>query len=93
MQKQFKGKGVVVLGISADEDEAAYHAFLKKYDISFMTVRDPSVKIQHLYGTVQIPESYIIDGQGVLRRKIVNAIDWESPEIRMFLSEIAGTRR
>jgi cytochrome c biogenesis protein CcmG, thiol:disulfide interchange protein DsbE len=93
MQKRFKDKGVVVLGISADEDEAAYHAFLKKYDISFVTVRDPSAKVQHLYGTAQIPESYIIDGEGVLQRKIVNAIDWESPEILMFLRQAAGLRR
>ena len=45
--------------------------------------------MQHLYGTIQIPESYIIDANGVLRRKIVNAIDWESPEIINFLSALA----
>lgn len=93
MQTRFKDKGVVVVGISADEDAAAYHAFLKRYDISFVTVRDPSAKVQHLYGTVQIPESYIIDGQGVLRRKIVNAIDWEQPEIMTFLTRTSEGRR
>lgn len=93
MQKRFKDKGVVVIGISADEDAAAYHAFIKKFDVSFVTVRDPSVKVQHLYGTVQIPESYIIDREGVLQRKIVNAIDWESPEITMFLTRTADLRR
>jgi len=89
MQKRFKDKGVVVVGVSADEDEAAYHAFLKKYDITFVTVREPSAKLQHLYGTAQIPESYIIDAQGNLRRKVVNAIDWESPEIVTFLTRTA----
>ena len=93
MQKRLAGKNVVVVGISADEDDNAYRAFLKKYDISFVTVRDPTAKIQHLYGTVQIPESYIIDRQGNLRRKIVNAIDWESPEIMTFLTRTADERR
>jgi cytochrome c biogenesis protein CcmG, thiol:disulfide interchange protein DsbE len=92
MQTRFKNKGVVVLGVSADVDEAAYHAFMKKYDIGFLTVRDPDARVQHLYGTIQIPESYIIDADGVLRRKVVNAIDWESPEITAFLSQLSGTR-
>ena len=92
MQTRLKGKGIVVLGVSADEDEAAYHAFIRKYDISFLTIRDPTAKLQHLYGTIQIPESYIIDANGVLRRKIVNAIDWESPEIINFLSALAEQR-
>jgi cytochrome c biogenesis protein CcmG, thiol:disulfide interchange protein DsbE len=85
MQNRFKDKGVVVLGISADEDERAYQAFLKKYDITFLTIRDPSTRVQTLYGTAKLPESYIIDAQGVLRRKVVNAIDWETPEITTFL--------
>ncbi len=93
MEKQLAGKGVVVLGVSADEDGAAYHAFLKKYDITFLTVRDPSAKVQQQYGTKLIPESYVIDAQGVLRRKIVNAIDWQSPEITTFLTRVAADRQ
>ena len=93
MEKQLAGKGVVVLGVSADEDQAAYHAFLKKYDITFLTVRDPSANVQHEYGTKLIPESYVIDAHGVLRRKIVNAIDWQAPEITTFLTRVAADRR
>ena len=93
MEKDLKSKGVVVLGVSADEDASAYHAFLKKYDITFLTVRDPSAKVQHEYGTKLIPESYVIDAQGVLRRKIVNAIDWESPEMLTFLTRVAADKK
>ena len=41
-----------------------------------------------LYGTVQIPETYIIDRQGVLRRKFVGAQNWTSPEITGYLSKL-----
>jgi cytochrome c biogenesis protein CcmG, thiol:disulfide interchange protein DsbE len=64
MQRRLKTKGVVVLAISADEDEAAYHRFIKDYGVNFVTVRDPGERIQHLYGTIQIPETYVIDRQG-----------------------------
>jgi peroxiredoxin len=88
MQNQLKDKGVVVVAISADEDENAYHRFNTKYSMDFVTVRDPTAKIQHLYGTIQIPETYIIDRDGVLRRKFANAFDWSTPEVTDYLSKL-----
>ena len=88
MQRQLRLKGVVVLAISADEDENAYHRFLKNYGINFVTVRDPTAGIQHLYGTSQIPETYVIDREGILRRKFVNSVDWNSPEVVQYLSSL-----
>jgi cytochrome c biogenesis protein CcmG, thiol:disulfide interchange protein DsbE len=85
MQRRLHDNGVVVVAISEDEDEADYRRFIKNYGIGFVTVRDPSQRIKHLYGTVQIPETYIIDRDGILRRKFVNAVDWNSPEVVQFL--------
>lgn len=85
MQRRLQTKGIIVVGISADEDEAAYRRFINNYRINFLTVRDPSERIQHLYGTIQLPESYIVDREGILRRKVVNAMDWNSPEVVQFL--------
>lgn len=88
MQERLKNKGVVVVAISADEDEEAYHRFIKQYGISFVTVREPSMHTQHRYGTEQLPESYVIDRDGILRRRLINAADWNSPEITEFLSRL-----
>jgi peroxiredoxin len=88
MEKRLRTKGIVVVGISADQDEAAYRRFIKNYGIDFVTVRDPSDRIQHLYGTIQLPETYIIDRNGVLRRKFANAADWNSAEVVEFLSSL-----
>jgi cytochrome c biogenesis protein CcmG/thiol:disulfide interchange protein DsbE len=88
MQQKLKDKGVVVVAISADEDESAYHRFINKYGMDFVTVRDPSTKIQRMYGTIQLPETYIIDRDGVLRRKFANAFDWSTPEVTDFLSRL-----
>ena len=88
LQQKLKDKGVVVVAISADEDEGAYKRFINKYGMDFVTVRDPSAKIQHMYGTIQIPETYIIDRDGMLRRKFANAFDWSTPEVNDFLSQL-----
>jgi cytochrome c biogenesis protein CcmG, thiol:disulfide interchange protein DsbE len=74
--------------VSIDEDERAYHLFIKEHGIDFITVREPTEVTEHLYGTAKIPESYIIDRNGILRRKIVSAVDWTSSDILEFLSRL-----
>src|SRR5579871_3126276 len=65
MAAEMAPKGVVVLGISVDQDPAAYRKFLQKFRPEFLTVRD--LKIHEDYGTFMYPETYIIDAQGKVR--------------------------
>jgi hypothetical protein len=46
------------------------------------------MRIQRLYGTQKIPESYVVDRNGILRRKFVSAQDWTSPEVLNYLSKL-----
>jgi len=88
MQDRVRSKGIVVLGVSIDVDEDAYHRFLKQRNVNFLTVRDPEQKVAAMYGTTGWPETYIIDRDGVLRRKFVGAVDWTSPEVIDFLNKL-----
>jgi cytochrome c biogenesis protein CcmG/thiol:disulfide interchange protein DsbE len=88
MQDRMRGRGVVVLGISIDADGDAYHRFLKLHNVNFLTVLDPEQKVASLYGTAGWPETYVIDRQGVMRRKFIGAVDWTSPEVIDFLSKL-----
>ncbi|MFZ0733958.1 MAG: TlpA disulfide reductase family protein [Candidatus Sulfotelmatobacter sp.] len=88
MQERMRGRGIVVLGVSIDVDGNAYHSFLKEHGVNFLTVRDPQQKVAELYGTAGWPESYIIDREGVLRRKIVGPIDWTQPDIIQLLGKL-----
>jgi peroxiredoxin len=88
MQERTRAKGIVVLGVSIDVDGDAYHRFLKLRNVNFVTVRDPDEKVATMYGTSGWPETYIIDRQGVLRRKFVGPVDWNSPEVMDFLSKM-----
>jgi len=88
LQKKMKDKDIVILGVSIDEDEAAYHKFLKNYGVNFVTVMDKERKTPTIYGTFGWPETYIIDRQGVVRRKFIGAAEWTSPEIESFLTKM-----
>ena len=88
MQARLKDKGVVVLAVSIDADDDAYHKFLKDYSVNMVTVRDEARKASNLYGTFGWPETFIIDRTGVVRRKFIGAVDWTSPEVTDFLTKL-----
>jgi cytochrome c biogenesis protein CcmG/thiol:disulfide interchange protein DsbE len=88
MQQRMKPKGVTVLAVSIDVDENSYHRFLRDHGVNLLSVRDPDQKSNSLYGTVKIPETYIIDRNGVMRRKFIGAVDWTEPEVIDFLSRL-----
>ncbi len=81
LQQAIGPKGGVVLGISVDEDKDAYEKFLADNHVVFPTYRDATKKTATDYGTSMFPETYLIDRQGRLARKIVGPQDWQSPEI------------
>lgn len=88
MQARMRDKGITVVAVSIDVDENMYHRFLKERGVNLLTVRDPEQKTASLYGTFGWPESYIIDRNGLVRRKVVGPVDWNSPEITDFLSRL-----
>lgn len=81
LQLAIAPKGGVVLGISVDEDKDAYEKFLADNHVVFPTYRDATKKTATDYGTSMFPETYLIDREGRLARKIVGPQDWQSPEI------------
>jgi cytochrome c biogenesis protein CcmG, thiol:disulfide interchange protein DsbE len=84
LHRRMNGK-ITVIGVSLDVDDAAYHRFIKDRTVDFVTVRDGDMKSSTLYGTYKYPETYIIDGKGVIRRKFIGAVNWNDPQIDAYL--------
>jgi cytochrome c biogenesis protein CcmG/thiol:disulfide interchange protein DsbE len=80
-----------ILGVSIDDDAQAYRNFLVAYHVDFPTIRDPSQSVMHSYGTIQIPEAYVVNRSGHIVRKYVSAQDWNDPEIYRTLSATLNT--
>ena len=76
MAQQLAGKGVVVLGVSVDKNQANYQRFLQQAKIDFQTARDPEADISAEYGTFKFPETYVIDSDGRVRQKHIGPRNW-----------------
>jgi len=82
------GDKVTILAVSEDADDAAYKQFVRDHNIDLLTVRDPKNTANTLYGTFKFPETYVIDKDGVIRRKFIGAADWTSPEMVDYLNKL-----
>jgi thiol-disulfide isomerase/thioredoxin len=82
---------VLVVGISTDEDSAAYQAFLTRHNVDLLTVDDAAQTSNALYGTFRYPETYIIDKTGVVRRKLIGPQDFMSPEMVSYLKKLSSS--
>jgi len=87
-QKQFASSGVVVLGVSVDKNQNAYANFLKRFGVTFETFRDPGAEISSSFGTYQFPETYLIDANGKVVRKIISNADWTGREMTALVKSL-----
>ena len=76
------------LAVSVDEDPDSYSNFIRRRHVDLITVRDPGETAARLFNTDMWPETYLIDRNGVIRRKFVGATDWSDPEIRQYLKSL-----
>jgi cytochrome c biogenesis protein CcmG/thiol:disulfide interchange protein DsbE len=79
---------LAILAVSIDQNEAQYKRYIALRQVDLITVRDPSQSAANLYHTEGWPETYIIDRQGIIRRKLVGDPDWGNPEIRAYLNNL-----
>lgn len=63
LHREFKDKGLVVLGINAEEGEVA-SAFMKEKGYTFPTLVDTEGTVAELYGVEAIPQVFVIGKDG-----------------------------
>jgi thiol-disulfide isomerase/thioredoxin len=80
---------IQVLAVSIDDDPDAYAKFLKQYDISILSVRDGTQGANLKYGSVRVPETFVLDRGGMVKRKFIGPQQWTNPEVLAYLKKIS----
>src|SRR5579862_6622263 len=93
LQQHIASHNAIVLGGRPDDKETTYQKFLLEHAINYPTYRDPATKenrsaIAESYGTVMVPETYIIDRNGKIARKIIGYQQWDSPEMLAYFDAL-----
>lgn len=76
LHEKLAERGLKVVAISVDRDKADIEKFVQENGLSFRILHDVSSKVSQQYGVFRYPESFIIDRQGIVRYKLVGAVEW-----------------
>ena len=54
-------------------------AFAKTLGLTFPIFHDPTGKIQDIYQTTGVPETFLVGRDGIIYRKVAGGTDWDAP--------------
>jgi cytochrome c biogenesis protein CcmG/thiol:disulfide interchange protein DsbE len=90
LQRTYGPKGLKIVAVSIDDPgtEAGIRAFAKQYGLTFEILHDPKGEITDLYDITGYPATFIVGRDGVIRKKLMSATDWNSPEARALVDRL-----
>ena len=81
-------EGFKIAAVSVDENAEDIHAFGRELQLSFDLLHDRSGRVQQLYQAPYLPESFLLDRQGVIVKRISGEYDWNSPANRALIRRL-----
>ena len=94
LYERFKGKNLEILAVSIDSTgREAVAPFMRTMKLTFPALLDPKEDIRSLYGITGVPESFIIDKEGIVVEKIIGPIDWATPKAFQFFQDLINKPR
>ena len=92
LQDRFGTRGLKVVAVSVDspgfEDEI--RKFRDQYGLTFEILYDAPGAIKTDYQTTGVPETFVIGRDGVIRKKVIAADNWDSSANRALFAQLLG---
>jgi peroxiredoxin len=81
--------GLRVVAVSIDDaSPEVVQQWVTERQLSFAIWHDPSGRIERLYQTTGVPESFVIDRHGVIVKKIIGATEWDHPAQKALIERL-----
>jgi peroxiredoxin len=95
LHEQFAGEGLRVVGVSIDAENAEdeIRRFLRENGITFTILHDPRERVSRTFRTTGVPETFLIDRDGVLIARWIGAFDPLSEDARSKVRAALDTPR
>jgi len=92
LYQEMSPEGLKIVSVSIDDDQPqAVSQWLADRKLTFEVFQDRSHAIERIYQTTGVPESFVIDRHGVIVKKVIGPVEWDSPAqkalFRRLLSE------
>ena len=82
LYQRFREYDFEMLTISVDKDLSLITPFVKKYNLTFPVLLDPDSKVaKRAYKTTGVPETFVVDKNGIIVHKAIGPRDWATHEM------------
>jgi peroxiredoxin len=83
------GEGFRMVAVSIDSGGSNdVESFFRMTGYRLPALLDPDSRVGKMYGITGVPETFIIDPQGVIRKKVIGPYPWDDPSVITFLTEL-----
>lgn len=87
-----KPRGFRIAAVSVDEGSPEdVREFVRELGLTFDILLDRSTLVQQAYQTTGVPESFLLDRNGVIVKRVIGAHDWNSPANRKLIERYLGS--
>lgn len=82
LNKAMAGKPFQMLGIILNDDLQMADSFARRLGATFPVLANPGPDLTEAYMITGVPETFLIDADGILRHKFIGPYDWNTPEMK-----------
>jgi len=92
LHDRFAARGLKVVAVSVDKPgfDDEIRTFRDQFGLTFEILHDATGNIQRDYQTTGVPETFIIGRDGMIRRKVIAADNWDSPANQALFAQLLG---
>jgi peroxiredoxin len=79
LQREMGPRGLKILAVSIDEGGPdVVRQYARDLGLTFPILHDQSGRIKQIYQTTGVPESFVINREGRIEKKVIGATDWDA---------------
>jgi hypothetical protein len=93
LQRQLAGTDFRLVSVSIDiEDSTVVRRYAQELGLTFEILHDRPGAIREIYQTTGVPESFVIDRDGAIVKKVIGPAEWDSPVNEILIRRLLDGR-
>ena len=93
LNKTMADKPFQMLSIIFNDDLDLAKSYARRQGATFPVLGNPSKELTQAYMITGVPETFLIDADGILKHKFIGPYDWSSPKMKNVVLELFNTSK
>ena len=83
--------GLHIVAVSVDQgSRQSVEDWIRERNLTFQVLHDPTGRIDRTYQTTGVPESFVINRDGVIVKKVIGPEEWDAAPSQQLFRRLLG---